>query len=431
MTNQFRIAFEPILREHGSELERATLAAVTLWVGDQTASRLMDTLAHTVRDSTRVSILRLAQWFAENWWRLRWEPERQPPSPSWRMSHELAAAGGGYLWPPATFSSDGDSMRVRTKSTPWHSQDHVHYLEDIDTAIPIAAFERSVDEFVDGVLARVASLGLDAGDLQAAWRIVQSERTNPAETGVRKLEALLGYDPEEAPEDLLATLRQSEGEFGADSIGEVAAASGPDQVLPDLEAFRGHPERLGIPVTLPDLDTLKRYLHGLPATDTPWQRAEKLAVRARETWSMGEGPVTNDGLFDLLASNRVLDEQAVPFAAGLRSPEHPERFAVSCRARFPSGRRFELVRLIADQIAAGQADRLLPATLAKTGRQKFQRAFASEFLCPYQEIKAELGDTPPNDEDIDVIADRYGVSPLLVRTSLVNKGDLSRDTLPA
>ena len=58
--------------------------------------------------------------------------------------------------------------------------------------------------------------------------------------------------------------------------------------------------------------------------------------------------------------------------------------------------------------------------------QKFERSFATEFLCPW----AELDDA--TDEDVlEDVAERYGVSPLLVRTSLVNKGKIPRYRLRA
>ncbi|MFA6019216.1 MAG: hypothetical protein WC722_03075 [Rhodospirillales bacterium] len=429
MTDCFRISFEPLSREHGSEIERATLATVKFTVEDQVATRLYDELARTVRDSSRVSILRLATWFAENWWRLRWEPETLAASSSWRMCHSMAAAGGGYLWPRMTFSSEGDYMRIRSWPTPGRSKEHIRYLEDIDALIPIAAFENSVDGFIDGVLSRIAGLGLDAEELKRTWEIAREERADPNEANLRKLEALLGYDSEEAPETLLNALHHSESEFGTESVGEVAAAKGSDSIAV-LEAFRSRLRHPGNLVSVPESVQLKDYLRTLPTTDRPWQRAEKLAAQARNIWSVGAGPVKGDRLFELLGSKHVLDAGDLPFAAGIRPSDSPEKLAISCRSRNLVGRRFELARLLADQIAASPADRLLPATPAKTGRQKFQRAFASEFLCPYHEIVEEFGNKLPDDDEIESVAAKYEVSSLLVKTGLVNKGVLPRNVLP-
>jgi Zn-dependent peptidase ImmA (M78 family) len=105
------------------------------------------------------------------------------------------------------------------------------------------------------------------------------------------------------------------------------------------------------------------------------------------------------------------------------------------RAKVQTGRRFEIMRLVADHIVAVSDDLLLPATTAKTDRQKFQRAFAQEFLLPSEELGEEMRSLSNSDNisdhDTEDIAQHYDVSPLLVNTVLVNRGFLPRDTLHA
>jgi Zn-dependent peptidase ImmA (M78 family) len=88
------------------------------------------------------------------------------------------------------------------------------------------------------------------------------------------------------------------------------------------------------------------------------------------------------------------------------------------RSRWAVGKRFELCRLIADGLIAPEGEFLLPATTAKTSRQKFQRAFAQEFLCPSSALLQRFGSLPPEDEDIETAAQHFEVSPLLVRSKL-------------
>ena len=106
------------------------------------------------------------------------------------------------------------------------------------------------------------------------------------------------------------------------------------------------------------------------------------------------------------------------------------------RAKIQTGRRFEILRLVADHIAAASDDRLLPVTVAKTDRQKFQRAFSQEFLLPFKELYGLLGSSARgeddmSDDDIEDIAEQYDVSPILIRTVLVNQGILPREILAA
>lgn len=75
------------------------------------------------------------------------------------------------------------------------------------------------------------------------------------------------------------------------------------------------------------------------------------------------------------------------------------------------------------------AERLLPALNIGTHRQKFQRAFAGAFLCPYPALRDFLGTGPSGDDAIEDAADHFNVSPLLIRTVLVNKHELERGSL--
>lgn len=98
MSDPFRIEVEQWLHgAAGAEHERRTLAAIRIQVGDQCVTRVEDLAAKTVRGSVHLSAYRLAYWPAEHWWRLRWEPEISDRDTDWLMSHELAAAGQGFI----------------------------------------------------------------------------------------------------------------------------------------------------------------------------------------------------------------------------------------------------------------------------------------------------------------------------------------------
>src|SRR3972149_3215532 len=88
----------------------ATLAALRIEAGVEGSpripiTRVLNPATHSVRDHIYVSAYAVARWLLLNWWRLRWEPLRT--TTHWRMTHSLAAIGGGDAWPPLQFSSDG------------------------------------------------------------------------------------------------------------------------------------------------------------------------------------------------------------------------------------------------------------------------------------------------------------------------------------
>jgi hypothetical protein len=82
-------------------------------------------------------------------------------------------------------------------------------------------------------------------------------------------------------------------------------------------------------------------------------------------------------------------------------------------------RRFEAARFIADYLSAASSDRWLPIADSATARQKLQRAFAAEFLCPIDSLRLHLGSEflPEAFEDA---AEHFGISEWAIKSHLAN-----------
>ncbi|MDX1984078.1 MAG: hypothetical protein SFV51_27635 [Bryobacteraceae bacterium] len=102
----------------------------------------------------------------------------------------------------------------------------------------------------------------------------------------------------------------------------------------------------------------------------------------------------------------------------IRTGEH-DRLDLLFRRRNMPGIRFEAARFIADHILTPGKESWLPATDAKTARQKIQRAFAAEFLCPIAALDAFLNHEY-SPESIERAAEHFDVSPLAVESHLAN-----------
>lgn len=431
MKGNFQIDFAWQSQESGTAVERATLAELKIIVDETIATKVEDLLAKTVRDSIRVSAYRAALWFASNWWRLRWEPERRK-SVDWRMAHNLAAAGGGYVWPDLTFSSDGQAVAIRSRATPEKDSVAVRYLNSFDIPVAAEGFETGVDNFLEAVIARLDSECPQGNELIDVWAEVCSERRDPDKAGWRKLEALLGFDPDEGPEEVVEELQSQAKDWGADAVEEVAAAEGAiaDKHLRQLLDVR---DEVNTVAHVPEASQLKKHLRSLSSSVQPWQRAETAAAQARRQWGLADAVVQDETLTTLFELPRQLlnqeEPRSVPMSAGFLDGAG-SRFSVFLNKRRKTGRRFALVRLVGDYLLAEPADRLLPATRASTARQKFQRAFAQEFLCPFNSLREYMNSEEPDDDDIEAAAEHFAVSTRLVETTLVNRGVLDRSILP-
>ena len=167
----------------------------------------------------------------------------------------------------------------------------------------------------------------------------------------------------------------------------------------------------------------------------PWQRARLLAKAVRGSLGFGTGPLDDDALAD------VLQIRAVDLSGSARSFSHaPIGLAVRngsgdalkllFRKKNRPARRFEAARFIADHLYAERPDHWLPITDAATARQKVQRAFAAEFLCPIDSLRDYLGDEflPEAFEDA---AEHFGISEIAVKSHLSNHDLIPRTLVQA
>lgn len=432
MSASFSIDHEWLSNEYGDSADKSTLAELTINVGQWCATEVEDTFAKTVRSSARLSALRLAEWFAFNWWRLLWEP--QANTYSWRASHKVGNAGGGYVWPDLSFSSDWQSVLVSAHPTARWEAEPIRYLSRFDELpIHIADFERGVDNFIDRTIARLSSVKNVQCDLSSLWDEIARERQDAEVSKRRIIEACMGYDPEEAPDSLLdATIEQTKS-YGGNAIREMAAEYKNDTIS-YVSYIQENAPKTDIIAHVPNCgDIRQRFEYECSDANIPWVRAEHTARIARESWGLTV-PISTERLCDLFGihKDRILTGQysnGTRLTAGVRSESDSDRFNVLLSRKHPNSRRFGLARLVADHIVTTGEDVLLPATDAKTSRQKFQRAFAQEFLCPFSELQDYFDREPPSSDDVHDAADYFDVSPLMIQTTLVNKRVLDRESL--
>ena len=106
----------------------------------------------------------------------------------------------------------------------------------------------------------------------------------------------------------------------------------------------------------------------------------------------------------------------------------PDRLDICLNTSYPTNHRFALLRLVGDRLYAPDTDKFLPVTTVKTARQKFQRAYAQEFLCHSDALKDFVGEDF-GEEKLDEAAHYFNVSTRLIETTLVNKGFIDRGSL--
>ncbi len=125
----------------------------------------------------------------------------------------------------------------------------------------------------------------------------------------------------------------------------------------------------------------------------------------------------------LTGSNRNQPSGLRGLSAGFKKDEKQDMFRIVLHQPRETGRRFTLARLIGDYLAVPEGHLLL-ATPVKTSRQKFQKAFAQEFLCPFNELMEILNTNTPEEDDIEEASAHFNVSPITITRTLEHKGIL-------
>ncbi|MDP2283859.1 MAG: hypothetical protein Q8L06_06940 [Pseudohongiella sp.] len=393
--------------------ERHTRCELSLLVNDHHYLRNEDLLnKHRVNNFVYVAAYPLAEFFAVNWWRLLCEAPKSDNIRSqhidWLMSHKVGATAAGYYWPDLTIYTDGESVQLHLESGK-EAKGPLRYLDTRSDWIAISEYESAISDFVSNIIARLDDKKVSNTDLKALWAELTLERSCPEITTRRRLEAIMGFDPDEAPQDVIAELVGAGSVYGSSSIEELTQALG--MKVPEyLVALSGKLEtHFSLPQTGSDeIKSIK---------GTPWERGYALADKLRKSWAIPKGNIENAMLADIIGVpvNKIeCNEDAQLEGIGIGKRLDTDVVAFNLGKSRNESRRFMLARLICDALVTDSAERLLPCTDLKTSRQKLQRAFAQEFLCPYQDLVEHLNTETPNDDQQIIAAEHFQVSPMMI-----------------
>ena len=277
-----------------------------------------------------------------------------------------------------------------------------------------------------GTLSRLNAVGCKNTKLSGLWQTIEEENADPDAAKYRRIEAEMGFDPDECPKPLMDKALELDHDIGTATLSELApiygksSAQGRIGSIRKIARSRGHVGKPSVPCR-PSKARIRR--------GAPWQRAVEAARELRQIIGSRQGTMSNDMLCDLLGLRTSDVEGFAPVKsahAAVAIPEDGGKFRFIPRKSSPKGRRFELARLLGDYFIADATDgQWLASTDLSTSRQKYQRAFAAEFLCPIEQLK-EFLQGYYSEFAIEEAAEHFQVSPLAVGSLLTNNGLIQR-----
>jgi hypothetical protein len=406
-----------------------TMGMFSLQAGEVNLTENKSIWSQEIYPSVLVSAYPLASWMASSWWRLLFEPLPPPgikPSVDWRMAHELTASNQGFIWPRVIFASDTESMQIwATPSNPSDKQS-VRYINGLDRPISenFLEFDSIATAFIESVISHLHETGVHATSLAHLWEEVQEERSDPYSTMYRRREAELGFDPDECPDDIVKDALDLAEQMGNETLSELAPTCGKESS--ESKPFRAIRELIestglkGKPINWSNLPVNQE------TAKVPWQRAKEVASFVRKEIDNEEQPLTNKILSDLLGIKESEYDDWQPQKKrqpiSVAVPLDNNGFHYHPRKSHPLAKRFEFARLIGDYLLYGNGGKSwLASTDIRTSRQKYQRAFAAELLCPLDSLQAYLNNDY-SESAIEEASEYFMVSQQTIETILTNNG---------
>ncbi len=421
------ISLAPEMSDEGDPAERACFGLFTMRANGADLTGGMDFFITAYRSGPLVSGYHAAAWLAWNWWRLCHEPRSS--APEWWRSHRMTAIGEGYAWPNITIFSDGARTTILAEQSARPDAKPFRYIGSAPCVLPTVQFQWAVDAFVSSMQARLRAQGVDETALDRIWRDVTAERGSPELARRRRLEALLGRDPDAIEDQLVDRLITEAAEVGEPAVEELAAHGGQGAPPPSVAELRRSARENGYEARPGDA---VRPIDGGPEGESEapaWRIGAQAARALRARERLGADPIGDDRLAALAGvASQVLEGSKLGQGLSFTMDQTGGTGRVVLRSKWRTSRRFELARLLADRMITPIGGPLRVATGARTHRQKTQRAFAAELLSPFEAVAAMLDGDYSAEARADVAA-HFEVSEWTILTLLVNHQRLEQDEL--
>jgi len=277
------------------------------------------------------------------------------------------------------------------------------------------------------VIDRLAEEGIEETNLNRLWADLTSERADPDLSLRRRLEALAGVEPDEDNPSINKLIAES-SEVGSDAVAELAAEAGARQRFHTIADLWAQAELEGYEAHAKNAVQLREFGLLPSISEAPaWKRGAEAARLLREQENLGVAPIHNKRLEELAGVKSGIIGDTTKRADLSFLIQEKGNGRVALHSGYETGRRFQLARLLGDETAMPGTSCNL-ATSAHTYRQKLQRSFAAEFLCPFDALLDELKGDYSTEAQTEV-AGIFSVSERTVVTLLVNNNILDRDEM--
>lgn len=426
---QLEFSLQPESLTVGSPEEKASFGRLSIIANGCIMTEGVALDSNELQPGPYVSGYHLAEWLVRNWWRLAYEPsltdDPDETPMNWDFAHWMSTIGEGYVWPNIQLASDGFQVSVGFfRSEDPYATAFRYVGAGKSELIGLECLQNAARKLIDDVLCMLDGAHTENTELHRLWPALLEDIDRPDVSVRRRIEAMLGFDPEEADPTALRKRVADVDKLGCDAVAELAAdantRAGDVVAASDIERVQ---KEVGFDGRVEDVVGPSPDSH-IPVWGTcdAWQVGVATAHAVRRSAGLNGQPVETPMLASMAGTSaRVINERdrtapAISFAMD----DGTGTCRIAMRSKWETGRRFDLARLIADRLFENNiGDPLLPATQSYTYRQKAQRAFAAEMLAPIDAVDDFLDGDRSEDRHNDA-AEHFNVSQMTISSLLRN-----------
>ena len=416
-----RLEWELVAGARGNE-NRATWARLELMADGKPVTRVLDPRSKSYRDHILVPVYPVAEWLVTHWWLLFHEPE-SPGRIGYERRHNLRFGREGYAFPDLRLSPVGDFVLLEWQ--PWEAAGGLTFVGSGAVKVERSYLEEVLSDWVEVVVARLEQQGITDTLLQDEWAAVQA--TADDERAFCIAAAQLGQDPYGLSDALAERIVQAGQTLPKQWLDEFFSAVGIEQLPDQLDYSLKTREAIQRnPLDLAGIGALREKTNKLDPKTTPWEQGYEVARWVRQFLALDKQPLASD---EVLAS--ALGVDALPVVepgvappgrwvdAVVEAADAEDHGGFVMASRRPENRRFAFCRGLFEYLTdTGYPSALV--TVARTERQKRNRAFAAELLAPSEWLREWCAGEFVGPEELGDAADVLGVSTEVVHRQLEN-----------
>lgn len=427
MTNDFKIRRQWLghPRMGCSEID-ATMSRLEIVISGRNVT------AYTTREGEQYDHLDvpayfLAEWVAENWWPLLWEPRKSEDGgddADFLARHSVLSAQHGFALPQVAFVPTGRNIFVTATGRDVPFAD-VRFKSTASANVDRKTVESELKSFVQKVASRLDEMSVTDTDLQEYWHTITN--TSEEEYQFCSLVGALGTSPYCCDDDLAMTLEDAVSVLGDRVALDICLASSSENVQSSVAIAKRAASMLpsGQHVSLTSLASLSPPAENLnlPA----YRRGVQAAQRVRNKLGIKDtDPRGADRFFEKLNIDPSASEMPgqnaieVPVTGVAKRQDHDAHLILLQPKT--TQRRFTAARAAYAAWAFDQSQEMRLLTHAVTRDQQASRAFAAEMTAPFAYLRSQAKGSRISQDRLFEIAASLNIEPGVARKHAENNG---------